>query len=82
VKTNLCNITITLEESVARWAKMEAARQDTSVGRLLASMLKERMQEETLYKKSMRRALARKLFLKTDGRYLSREEVHERSWLR
>jgi hypothetical protein len=30
----------------------------------------------------MRRALARKPFLKTDGRYLSREEAHERSGLR
>jgi hypothetical protein len=30
----------------------------------------------------MRRALARKPFLKTDGRYLSREEVHDRANLR
>jgi hypothetical protein len=30
----------------------------------------------------MRRALARKPFLKTDGCLLSREEVHERSRLR
>jgi hypothetical protein len=30
----------------------------------------------------MREALARKPFLKTDGRYLSREEVHDRARLR
>lgn len=37
------NVTVTLEEDVARWARIEAARQDTSVSRLLGSILKERM---------------------------------------
>lgn len=82
MRSVLRNITITLEEDVARWVKVEAARQDTSVSRLLASILKDRMQGEGLYEKSMRRALARKPFLKTDGRYLSREEAHERARLR
>lgn len=82
MRSVLRNITITLEEDVARWVKVEAARQDTSVSRLLAAILKDRMQGEGLYEKSMRRALARKPFLKTDGRYLSREEAHERARLR
>jgi hypothetical protein len=30
----------------------------------------------------MRRALARQPFLSTDGRYLSREEAHDRAHLR
>ncbi len=76
------NITITLEEAVARWARIEAARKDTSVSRLLAGILKERMLEEDAYHAAMRRALARKPFLKTDGRYMSREEVHDRPGLR
>lgn len=82
MKTRLRNVTVTLEESVARWARMEAARQDTSVSRLLASILKERMREKDGYESAMRQALARKPFLKTDGRYLSREEVHDRTRLR
>jgi hypothetical protein len=82
MKTNLRNVTITLEESVASWARMEAARRDTSVSKLLAGILKERMKEKDSYDAAMRRALARKPFLKTDGRYLSREEVHDRSSLR
>lgn len=82
MRSALRNITITLEDDVARWAKIEAARQDTSVSRLLASMLKDRMQGEAVYEKSMRRALARKPFLKSEGRYLSREEAHERARLR
>ena len=39
----LRNVTVTLEEDVAQWARIEAARQDTSVSRLLATLLKERM---------------------------------------
>jgi hypothetical protein len=39
----LRNVTVTLEEEVARWARIEAARRDTSVSRLLGELLKERM---------------------------------------
>ena len=69
---NLRNITLTLEEEVARWARIEAAKEDISVSRFLADILKQRMAAQDDYAKAMRRALARKPFLKTDGRYLSR----------
>ena len=82
VKAKLRNVTVTLEETVARWARMEAARRDTSVSRLLGEILKQRMREEDGYDKTMRRALRRKPFLKSDGRYLSREEAHDRARLR
>ena len=42
-KPQLRNVTVTLEEDVARWARIEAARRDTSVSRLLGEMLKDRM---------------------------------------
>jgi hypothetical protein len=82
LKRNLRNVTVTLEENVARWARMEAARQDTSLSQFLAGILQERMRETDDYDRAMRQALARKPFLKTDGRYLSREEVHDRSRFR
>lgn len=82
MKTRLRNITITLEEDVARWARLEAAKRDTSVSRLLAGILKDRMHEKNAYEGAMRRSLARKPFLRTDRRYLSREEVHDRSGFR
>jgi hypothetical protein len=41
--TRLRNVTVTLEEDVAQWARIEAARRDTSVSRLLGELLKERM---------------------------------------
>jgi len=82
MKARLRNITITLEENLARWARIEAARSDTSVSRFLAEILKERMMQQDEYQAAKRRALARKPFLKTDGRYLSREQAHDRERLR
>lgn len=82
MRAKLRNVTLTLEESVARWARIEAARRDISVSRFLANILIERMKENDEYDAAKRRALARKPFLKTDGRYPSREEVHDRARLR
>jgi hypothetical protein len=76
--SKLRNVTVTLEEEVARWARVYAARRDSSLSRALADMLRERMGEEDNYEKAMRRALARKPFLETDGRYASRQELHDR----
>jgi hypothetical protein len=78
----LRNVTVTLEETVAHWARMEAARMDTSVSRLLGSLLKERMLRDSSYDSAMHRALARKSFAKSDGQYMSREEAHDRAGLR
>ena len=78
----LRNVTVTLEEDVAQWARIEAARQDTSVSRLLGALLKERMWAQDDYEAAMRRALGRKPFLRGDGRYLTREEAHDRAGLR
>jgi hypothetical protein len=41
----LRNVTVTLEEEVAQWARIEAAKRDTSVSRLLGELLKERMEK-------------------------------------
>jgi hypothetical protein len=82
MKRKLKNVTVTLDEDVARWARIEAAQKETSVSRMLGEMLRERMLKNDAYQKAMRRALARKPFLKSEGRYLSREEAHDRSGLR
>jgi hypothetical protein len=82
MKSHLRNITVTLEENGARWARLEAARKEMSVSRLLGEILKEGMLEKDGYQRAMHRALAREPFLKTNGRYLSRQEVHGRANLR
>jgi hypothetical protein len=79
----LRKITLTLEEDVARWARLEAAKQETSVSGLLGDLLKQKMVQQDEYNRAMKRALKRKSLLKCHGeRYLSREQVHERSRLR
>ena len=74
------NVTITLEEEVARWARIKAAEQDTSVSRLVGGMLRERMMNEQSYHPSMRRYLSRKprQLSKPGTSYPMREEIHER----
>jgi len=81
-KHPLRNVTVTLEEDVAQWARIEAARRDTSVSRLLGELLKERRSAQNNYEQAMRRALRRKPFLKSTGRYLTRDEAHDRARLR
>jgi hypothetical protein len=82
MKTRLRNITVTLEESLAHWTRVEAARHELSVSRFLARILEERKQGRNRYDTALKRALARKPFLKSDGKYASREEVHDRDGLR
>lgn len=40
------NVTISLDEKVARWARVKAAEQDKSLSRFLAELLEERMRPE------------------------------------
>ncbi len=82
MKSALKNVTVTLEEDVARWARVEAARNETSVSRFLGAILKERMAGNIEYESAMRRFLSRRPYMKTDGQYLLREQVHDRARLR
>ncbi len=73
------NMTITLEEEVADWARVWAAKSRSSVSRLVGELLKQRMQEETGYQAAMNQFLSAKpISLKKSGVYPSREELHDR----
>lgn len=78
------NITITVEEEVARWARVWAAEQNTSVSRLVGELLRERMNEGKNYELAMRRYGRRKpAKLKASaGGYPKRDELHARTDLR
>lgn len=80
----LKNVTVTLEPETARWARVEAARQGTSVSRMLGQMLEEKMKGEEAYRLAMDRFFAQKPGIqRRDGRRLpSREELHDRDGLR
>lgn len=78
------NVTITLEEEVARWARIRAAELETSVSRLVGEMLHEKMVTERGYR------AAREQFSAVEPRRLrepgqtlpSRGELHDRAGLR
>ena len=74
------NVTVTLEEEVARWARVWAAEHDTSVSQFLGGLLKDRMLEDERYEGAKMAYLARKpKALKRRGqRYLSRSELYDR----
>jgi len=74
------NVTITLEEEVASWARIRAAEQETSVSRLVGEMLREKMNQERTYKASMQHYLSQSPgLIKDPGTpYPSREKLHER----
>jgi hypothetical protein len=77
------NVTVALEESVARWARVEAARRDTSLSEFLSSMLRERMREDRRYERLMIEYLAvQPALLKREDGYPTRESLHERIDLR
>ena len=78
------NVTITLDEEVARWARVQAAERNTSVSRLVGELLRQYMKDEEAYSSAMKRYLARKpeRLKRRDERYPKRDETHERHRLR
>jgi len=80
----LKNVTVTLDPETARWARIEAAKADTSVSRLLGGILQREMEGQVSYQQAMDRYLGQTAGLhRKDGEPLpSREELHERDRLR
>lgn len=47
------NVTITLPEDVARWARVWAAERESSLSKAIADLLSERMNADSEYVKAM-----------------------------
>ncbi len=76
------NVTITVEDSVLEWARVEAAKRGSSVSRMVGEMLAEKMRQEDAYAQAMRDALRFQSWGKSDGPYLTRDEMYERARFR
>jgi plasmid stability protein len=78
------NITITLDEKTAAWARVHAAKHNKSLSRLVGEMLHRQMLDSREYEQAMRRWLALKpVRLKGPRqRYPKREELYDRGRLR
>lgn len=80
----MTNVTISLDEEAARWARVMAAKQNTSVSRLVGELLREKMIAYQNYKIAMQQYLSEPTgVLKTPGQKLpTREALYERKSLR
>ena len=76
------NVTITVEEGVLEWARVEAAKRGSSVSRMVGEMLAEKMRQEDVYAQAMRNALRFESWGASDGPYLTRDEMYERARFR
>jgi hypothetical protein len=77
------NVTVTLDEETARWARIEAARLEMSVSSFIRNLLRERMGGQAAYAGAMNRYLSRPGLDLSGGRsYPSRDELHDRAGLR
>jgi hypothetical protein len=72
------NVTVTMEDEVADWARMEAARRNTSVSRLIGELLADKMRHDDAYERAMREELEFKSIGTSDGRHLTRAELYDR----
>jgi hypothetical protein len=78
------NVTITLDPETAQWARMEAARRNTSVSRLVGEMLAEYRQRDSRIEQAAQRFFSRptKRLSNQDESYPERESLYDRPVLR
>ena len=74
------NVTIALDDDTALWARVEAARQDTSVSRLVAGLIREQMARDDRYEQARQAYLARppRDLSSESGPYPSRDDLYRR----
>lgn len=76
------NVTVSMDDAVADWVRIEAARRNTSVSRLVGEMLADKMRHDDAYERAMREALEWRSWGKSSEPYLSREQANDRAGLR
>jgi plasmid stability protein len=74
------NMTIVLDEEVARWVRVRAAEQDTSVSRFVGELLREMMDDQLQYERAREAfsSVAPRKLRKKGESLPSRDVIHER----
>lgn len=73
------NVTISLADEVVRWARIWAAKHDTSVSAMVSQILKEKMEKESRYQSAMDGFFSMEVRVLSDGKaYPSRESLYDR----
>lgn len=78
------NVTITLDEKTAAWARRSAARRNISLARFVGELLERTMRESREYERAMRQYLSQNPvpMKRLRARYPSRDKLYDRSRLR
>ncbi len=61
------NVTVSMDDAVAEWARLEAARQNTSVSRLLGEVLLDKMRHDDAYERAFQDWMHRERTWASDG---------------
>ena len=69
------NVTITVDDAALEWVRIEAAKRNTSVSRLVGQMIAEKMRSNDAYAVAMREALKFEP-IAFEGPYLTRDQVY------
>jgi hypothetical protein len=71
------NVTITVEEPVLEWVRVEAARRNSSVSRLVGEMLAEKMRRDDSYERAYQEWKADTVRVTSDGKpYPRRDDLY------
>lgn len=77
------NVTVTLDEKTAAWARIHAAKRNMSLSRFIGELLHDKMSESREYEEAMRVFFSIKPRNLSGGRpYPKREELYDRKVLR
>jgi hypothetical protein len=78
------SVTITVNEEVARWTRIRAAEQSTSLSRMVGEVLREMMRREGSQEQAMQRFLARapQRLREAGGPYPIRKDLYDKPGLR
>ena len=72
------NVTISIEETVAQFAKVAGAKQGKSLSRFINDFLRSLMDDGKERERARREFFSRGAYFSSGGRKISREEMHER----
>ena len=73
------NVTITVEDGVLEWARVEAARRNSSVSRMVGELLAEKMRHDDAYQRAYEEWKADRVRFDSGGKaYPKRDELYDR----
>jgi hypothetical protein len=77
------NVTISMEEAVASWTRIAAAKREQSISRFVGEVLREKMEADHTYDQAMRAFLSTPPTAGSGAKALpTRDELYDRAGLR